>query len=272
MFSGCVPSVEDLYNFHAENFKANNVVLGASGVNQSGLVSGAEPMLASLSGDASKTDPSIYGGGEFSQYTNDGSAHVFVGFGVNGGWKDMKRSCVQTVISYLMGAGASFSSGGPGKGMHSRLYRNVLQGAHHLGISGASYEISMHDEQGFAGVLLSGTSDNASKMADLAVKELIALGSGAITEEELNRAKATAIASTKMILETPHIISEDLAKNYATWKKTPSVDEFAAMVGQVSKADIEAELKAMIATPLTYGAIGKVNKFPTYRTIESAFK
>lgn len=29
-------------------------------------------------------------------------------------------------MGYLLGGGADFSSGGPGKGMHSRLYRNVL--------------------------------------------------------------------------------------------------------------------------------------------------
>jgi processing peptidase subunit alpha len=29
-------------------------------------------------------------------------------------------------VSYLLGGGADFSSGGPGKGMHSRLYQNVL--------------------------------------------------------------------------------------------------------------------------------------------------
>jgi processing peptidase subunit alpha len=31
-------------------------------------------------------------------------------------------------LQSLLGGGGSFSSGGPGKGMHSRLYRNVLNG------------------------------------------------------------------------------------------------------------------------------------------------
>jgi len=35
-----------------------------------------------------------------------------------------------TVLTYLMGGGNSFSSGGPGKGMHSRLYTRVLNQFH----------------------------------------------------------------------------------------------------------------------------------------------
>jgi hypothetical protein len=35
-----------------------------------------------------------------------------------------------TVLTYLMGGGNSFSSGGPGKGMHSRLYTRVLNQYH----------------------------------------------------------------------------------------------------------------------------------------------
>lgn len=35
-----------------------------------------------------------------------------------------------TVLTYLLGGGNSFSSGGPGKGMHSRLYTRVLNQYH----------------------------------------------------------------------------------------------------------------------------------------------
>ncbi len=42
-----------------------------------------------------------------------------------GGWHD--DNFVPTcVLQVLLGGGDSFSAGGPGKGMHSRLYREVL--------------------------------------------------------------------------------------------------------------------------------------------------
>ena len=40
--------------------------------------------------------------------------------------RDVKGSVAATVLQYLLGGGGSFSTGGPGKGMHSRLYTRVL--------------------------------------------------------------------------------------------------------------------------------------------------
>lgn len=45
----------------------------------------------------------------------------------------LQGSVVMTVLTYLMGGGNSFSSGGPGKGMHSRLYTRVLNQYHWVG-------------------------------------------------------------------------------------------------------------------------------------------
>lgn len=43
-----------------------------------------------------------------------------------GGWRDVKTATAVVVLQTLLGGGESFSAGGPGKGMYSRLYRNVL--------------------------------------------------------------------------------------------------------------------------------------------------
>lgn len=52
--------------------------------------------------------------------------HLFFYFGASGvSWEDPDLYAICT-LQMLMGGGGSFSAGGPGKGMHSRLYRNVL--------------------------------------------------------------------------------------------------------------------------------------------------
>jgi processing peptidase subunit alpha len=53
-----------------------------------------------------------------------------------------------TVLTYLMGGGNSFSSGGPGKGMHSRLYTRVLNQYHWVGAAGASTQVPSTDGGG----------------------------------------------------------------------------------------------------------------------------
>jgi hypothetical protein len=48
------------------------------------------------------------------------------------------------VINTLMGGGGSFSAGGPGKGMYSRLYLNVLN-RYHFMFSATAYNQSYSD-------------------------------------------------------------------------------------------------------------------------------
>jgi processing peptidase subunit alpha len=55
--------------------------------------------------------------------------------------KDFVTSCV---INTLMGGGGSFSAGGPGKGMYSRLYLNVLN-RYHFMFSATAYNQSYMD-------------------------------------------------------------------------------------------------------------------------------
>ena len=55
--------------------------------------------------------------------------------------KDFVTSCV---LNTLMGGGGSFSAGGPGKGMYSRLYLNVLNRYHYM-FSATAYNQSYND-------------------------------------------------------------------------------------------------------------------------------
>merc|ERR1712232_1402112 len=48
-----------------------------------------------------------------------------LGWEVDGGWNGELLAAV-TVLQMFLGGGGSFSTGGPGKGMHTRLYTWVL--------------------------------------------------------------------------------------------------------------------------------------------------
>ncbi|KAB2618429.1 mitochondrial-processing peptidase subunit alpha-like [Pyrus ussuriensis x Pyrus communis] len=47
-------------------------------------------------------------------------------FKLPGGWHNERDAMTLNTLQALMGGGESFSAGGPGKGMHSRLYSRVL--------------------------------------------------------------------------------------------------------------------------------------------------
>lgn len=101
-------------------------MFAASGVDHEELVSIAEPLLADLpSFNEPEPVKTEYVGGDWRQSVDSPLTHVAVAFEVPGGWRNEKDSYAVTVLQSLLGGGGSFSAGGPGKGMYSRLYTRV---------------------------------------------------------------------------------------------------------------------------------------------------
>ncbi|XP_042457200.1 probable mitochondrial-processing peptidase subunit alpha-2, chloroplastic/mitochondrial, partial [Zingiber officinale] len=111
-----------LEGFAYENYTTPRIVLAASGVEHEELVSLAEPLLSDLPKVPRPQEPkSIYVGGEYRCQSDMPSTHIALAFEIPGGWHQEKEAMAATVLQVLMGGGGSFSAGGPGKGMHSRL-------------------------------------------------------------------------------------------------------------------------------------------------------
>lgn len=84
----------------------------------------------------------------------------------------LQGSVVMTVLIYLLGGGNSFSSGGPGKGMHSRLYTRVLN-YHHWVHSCSSYSQTFNNT-GLLGIQASCDPPKAQHMLDVMCSEWLA--------------------------------------------------------------------------------------------------
>ena len=118
--------------FRNENLlNPESMVIAAAGMQHENLVRLAEEHFGHLEiqgnpDDQKKIIPSDYTGGSHKQIlpTPDGFTRVALAFPL-GGWHsdDLVPACV---LQTLLGGGSSFSAGGPGKGMYSRLYRQVL--------------------------------------------------------------------------------------------------------------------------------------------------
>ncbi|KAL0308549.1 UNVERIFIED_CONTAM: Mitochondrial-processing peptidase subunit alpha [Sesamum radiatum] len=111
-----------LEEFVAENYTAPRMVLAASGVDHDTLLEYAEPLLSDLPKVSRPSEPKpIYTGGDFRRQGDSGITHFALAFELPGGWVKEKDAITLTVLQMLMGGGGSFSAGGPGKGMYSRL-------------------------------------------------------------------------------------------------------------------------------------------------------
>nr|CAB3479542.1 unnamed protein product [Digitaria exilis] len=196
--------------------------------------------------------------------------HVALAFEVPGGWLQERDATVMTVIQTLMGGGGSFSSGGPGKGMHSRLFLRVLNKYHD--VQSFSAFSSVYDNTGLFGISLTTPPDFVAKAVDVAISELIAVATpGEVTEVELRRAKNSTISSVLMNLESRVVVAEDIGRQLLTYGSRKPIDYFLECMEEITLDDITTFARKMLSSQPTMVSWGDVDKVPPYEFVCKRF-
>ncbi|CAA2953798.1 mitochondrial-processing peptidase subunit alpha-like [Olea europaea subsp. europaea] len=260
-----------LEDFVAENYTASRMVLAASGVDNDELLKYAEPLLSDLPNVPRPTEPkSVYVGGDYRHQADSGTTHFALAFELPGGWVKEKDSIVLTVLQMLMGGGGSFSAGGPGKGMYSRLYLRVLN--EYPQIQSFSAFNSIYNHTGLFGIQATTGSDFVTKAIDIAVKELIAVATpGEVDQVQLNRAKQATKSAILMNLESRMVASEDIGKQILTYGGRKPVEHFLKAVDEITAKDIASAAEKLLSSPLTMASYGDVIYVPSYDAVSSRF-
>ncbi|XP_022723313.1 mitochondrial-processing peptidase subunit alpha-like [Durio zibethinus] len=261
-----------LKEFVTENYTGNRMVLAASGVEHEELLQFAEPLLSDLPAGPYPEEPkSVYVGGDFRRQADSPSTHFALAFEVPGGWNNEKDSVTLTVMQMLMGGGSSFSTGGPGKGMHSRLYLRVLN--EYQQIQSFFAFNSIFDNTGLFGIYGSTSSDFVSKAVDIAAEELILLArGGAVSQIMIKRAQQATKSAVLMNLESRMIVAEEIGRQILTHGERKSVQPFLKMVDEVTLRDITDMAEKIISSPLTMASYGDVINVPNYESVSSKFR
>jgi len=169
------------------------------------------------------------------------------------------------VLNIMMGGGGSFSAGGPGKGMYTRLYTHVLNRYHWM-YSATAYNHSYSD----SGIFCINASAHPSQLAELVqvlVREIVAI-TGQISDSELNRAKTQLKSMLLMNLESRPVIFEDVARQVLAQGHRKKPEQFIAMIDKVTRDDINRIGAKMINSKLSLAAIGSLKKLPSFEDIE----
>ncbi|KAF4450871.1 mitochondrial processing peptidase alpha chain precursor MPP [Fusarium albosuccineum] len=118
-------------------------------------------------------------------------------------------------LQTLLGGGGSFSAGGPGKGMYSRLYTNVLN--QHGWVESCVAFNHSYTDSGLFGISASCLPGRTASMLDVMCQELRALtltsGFSRLQEGEVARAKNQLRSSLLMNLESRMVELEDLGRS-----------------------------------------------------------
>lgn len=261
---------EELFAFTNEHFHVNRMILAAAGVEHAELVELAKKYFGSAkTGNAAKAVPTTkYVGGEQRLRAESPQTQVAICFDV-GGWKTDNLLAV-CVLHMMLGGGSSFSPGGPGKGMYSRLYTNLLN-QHHW-IESATAFNSLHNDVGLLGIYGTCAPKDAGKLVDVMASELIDIAGKVPTEEETMRAKNQLKSSIVMNLDTTQILMEDIGRQFLVYGKREDPMSLCARIDKVTPQEVQKAAAAAISTPLTLAAFGDVSAVPSYDTISRRFK
>ncbi|KAJ5091621.1 hypothetical protein NUU61_006491 [Penicillium alfredii] len=143
-------------------------------------------------------------------------------------------------LQTLLGGGGSFSAGGPGKGMYSRLYTNVLN--QHGWVESCIAFNHSYTDSGIFGISASCSPTRTTEMLEVMCRELqsLTLDSGftALQTQEVNRAKNQLRSSLLMNLESRMVELEDLGRQVQVHDRKVSVKEMCEQIEALTVEDL----------------------------------
>jgi len=218
--------------------------------------------------------PSTYTGGDYRLVANtiDKFTRVSLAF-PTGGWhsSDLVPACV---LVQLLGGGSSFSAGGPGKGMYSRLYRQVLNRYHW--VNSAEAFSSFHSESGLLGISGSCHSDKSGDMTRTIAEHLLKLAAHPVSDEELDRARNMLKCNVLTQLESRLVLFEDLGRQILTYGKREGIEDVCNKVDAVTANDIRNLVRRVVLEEgniPTLSTVGdEVDNVPKQEDIEKWFR
>ncbi|KPI93250.1 PREDICTED: mitochondrial-processing peptidase subunit alpha [Papilio xuthus] len=191
-------------------------------------------------------------------------SHVVIGIeSCSHSHPDFVATCV---LNMMMGGGGSFSAGGPGKGMYTRLYTNVLNRYHWM-FNATAYNHAYGD----SGVFCVHAAAPPTRLHDTALliaRELSAMA-GNVAAAELRRAKTQLQSMLLMNLEARPVVFEDVGRQVlATGKRKPP-SYFINEIEKITADDIIRVATTMLTKRASVAARGKLTHLPTFEEIQA---
>ena len=184
-------------------------------------------------------EPGVYVGGVLRENLKDKMTHYTLGFNA-GGLHDIDMPALN-VLKSIIGDGGGFSTGGPGKGMHSRAYTSILpQGF----IESVKTQYFSYSDSGVFAISLVGLENYAQYLPLVIVKELVDLMK--IEQPELDRAKNIIIREAHINYQKTVSRLEDVAKNCSNFDMTPDEFGYLRKINEVTLAQIKQAIVRML--------------------------
>ena len=221
--------------------------IGKSGIEDLSLNSNGPESVFSLSYNQQNIDDCIIEDSS-QKYT-----HVSVGFeGIPRGDPD---STVASVLCTLLGGGGSFSAGGPGKGMYSRLYTQVLNRIHWVE-SVHAFNLNF-SSSGLFGIHGSCPTQHTQSLVHTMLSQLQSMSHN-VSEEELNRAKNITASGQLMNTETRFNLVDAAAETLLYKNRAYEPIDVVNEIRAIEKRDLERVSERILGSKPCIALFGRV--------------
>ncbi|KAJ2709791.1 Mitochondrial-processing peptidase subunit alpha, partial [Coemansia spiralis] len=244
-----------------------------------GRTAGSAPRAAVSGGNhavhTSGSNRAVYTGGAWFESKPDVDfTQVYLGF-KSAGIDDEHGLYVYAVLQMLLGGGGSFSAGGPGKGMYSRLYTRVLN--QHAWIESCVAFHHCYTDTGLFGISGSCRPPNERALLDVMAAEIEAvavLGDRPAmraasrrayaapegpSQLEVRRAKNQLKSNLLMNLESRMVQLEDLGRQVQVSGRKVPAEAMVDRIEAITTSDIAKAAAALLESPATLLAQGHVD-------------
>lgn len=256
----------DLLNeFTTERYTADRLLVGGVGIDHQTLVNLATDMFGSVPKGSYVTPESKFVGGEVRDHNPaDPLAHVaLVTESVPYGSADLYAV---GVLGQLLGGGGSFSTGGPGKGMYTRLYKNVL--CQHSWVEKIERTFGWYHDTGYFGIQGSCDPHRAGEFIQVIHNEMTKLVENA-TEAEVARAKNQLKSRVLQVCGQDAAQMEDMLLQALTGGEV--LDHWALLrnIDRVTADDLSRLAKQYLSGPIALAAAGDLSHLPRLAQINT---
>jgi processing peptidase subunit alpha len=273
---------DNLVQYVASHYTPDNMILSGAGVDHEQLVELAEEYFVNpkTSWEGCSTIPVD---GSIAQYTGGRKkmkrdAPPIIGpnplpdlnytvVGLKGPTANDADVYAYIVMNSLMGGGSSFSAGGPGKGMYTQLYLDVLN-QYHWAYSAQSHCFCYSDSGLFT---LSGSAapHDTSKLVEVLCTQFFSMANTP-GEIELKRAKKQLQSNLMMNLESKFVQFEDIGRQIMEYDKRLSLEELCDRIESVTASDLKRIGEKMLHSPTSYAVLGVLKQAPELEDVEKA--
>lgn len=220
--------------------------------------------LVEGSGKSVEATPSHYYGGDVSVSLD---TNTRVGIAFKGLAENDKDLPALAVLSAVTGGDARYSHDGPGRGVTTRLYRNVLQ--KHDGVVATATFNASYSDAGLWGVYAEAQPGNVPKVVELLTGELSKLKKEGLNASELEGAKNRAKAAFLRELDTPKGWLNYLGRKGSAPGTLLTPSEFVSKLDKLTAEDVSKVAHSVLSSDVTLVCVGDVEGLPLARDIQT---